>query len=287
MSESAHRLSKLHLDTASIGRADPEGEHERRVAIAEESLGVRLFERRSGGYFPTQAARDVAEHASQMELSEAALRRRLEDSVESLTGTFTITAPQLLFATHLATVIGAFLQAMPNVDLHLRATEEKLSLDRREADLALRISRDPGETLVGRRLVPQDTAAFATPDLVRRMQDDPAAPVEWLGFDFWKTTPRATLPAYKNQTIKMRFDDMAAATGAAKAGLGVIRMPLFLGYAAPELVRAPILPPQPYIDIWMLTHRDLKDTPKVRAFKDIAVPYFRSVHHVFCETRPR
>ena len=35
MSESAHRLSKLHLDTASIGRADPEGEHERRVAIAD------------------------------------------------------------------------------------------------------------------------------------------------------------------------------------------------------------------------------------------------------------
>lgn len=35
MSEAGYHLIKLDLDSTTIGRADPEGEHERRVAIAD------------------------------------------------------------------------------------------------------------------------------------------------------------------------------------------------------------------------------------------------------------
>jgi len=255
----------------------------RRVAAAEASFGTKLFIRRADGYAPTEAGLDAANHAAQMELAEAALRRRLEGREAELTGAFVVTAPQLLIATVLAPAIKTFAEAHPGVELTLRGTNNILDLDRRQADLAIRISREPGDALVGRRLVQQDTASFATPELVEKMRADPSAPVDWLGFDFWTHTPKAALPEYTNQRIRMRFDDMSAVVGAAQAGLGVARMPLFLGNLTPGLIRAPILPPQPYTDIWVLTHRDLKDATKVRAFKAALVPHFARQKHLFTE----
>lgn len=253
----------------------------RRIAAAEDSFGTALFERTQTGYIPTEAGLDAARHATEMELTEAALRRSLDGRDNELTGRFTVTAPELLINQHLAPVIRTFLTLHPRIDLHVRASNDLLDLGRRQADLAIRISPDPGDDLVGRRLVQQETASFARPALVEAMRKDPGAPVQWLGFDFWTSPPKNARPEYTDQRILLRFNDMIAVMGAARAGLGVARMPFFVARAVPELVLAPILPPQPYIDIWVLSHRDLKDAAKVRAFKDVLVPHFRGIQHLF------
>lgn len=248
----------------------------RRIAAAEESFGARLFDRRQEGYIATDAGRTAAQYAEAMEDSETTLRRTLDGKNADLSGRLVITAPELLINAHLCNVFAEFQASYPNVDLTVRASNALLDLDKREADIAIRISRDPGDNLVGRRLTQQHTAAFATPELVAQMTEDPAAPVTWLGFEFWKDVPKNTRPDFTNQRIGIRFNDMLSVLGAARRGLGVARMPLFVGRSTDGLEMAPVMPPTPYMDIWALSHRDLRDSAKVQAFKSLLVRYFNA-----------
>ncbi len=245
----------------------------RRVRKAEEALNMPLFERLPEGYRPTEEALLIAEHAGKMEDIEHGLMRALRGRETELSGPLTITAPQLLIANFLSPLLEKFIDANPRVDLRILATNELLDLARREADLAIRISRNPGETLKGLRLLRQDNASFANEAWAKRISSDPKAPVDWIVYDAYPGVPKGIDPQFPNNRVRFRFDDMVAMAGATQAGLGVVRMPMFLGRALPGLVQVPVLPPQPYADIWVVGHRDVWPSAKVRAFLDPLVGY--------------
>lgn len=253
----------------------------RRVRRAEAALDQRLFERLADGYRPTEAAHLIAAHAGRMETAEQGLLRQLQGRDTALSGPLTITAPQLLLATFLSPVLDTFETRYPEVELHIRASNELLDLSRREADLAIRISNDPGDTLTGLRLLRQQNASFAHPDLAARLTEDPSQMVNWIVYAAHTALPRNISPIYPNHRIRFRFDDMAAMAGAAQAGLGVVRMPLFLGRSLPDLVQVPILPPRPYMDIWVVGHPDVWPSAKLRAFRDILVGYCKANRALF------
>lgn len=248
----------------------------RRIARAEAAMGVTLFERLADGYRPTEAAKLVAAHAAKMEQSQDALLRGMSGRDQRLTGTLTITAPQLLIGPALGPAIEAFCRAYPGVKLDVRATNTPLDLSRREADLAIRISREPGDSLMGLRLAEQQTAAFAAPEVAERIVQDQTAPVDWLVYAAYDDVPKAVDPTWPNHRVKIRFDDMVAIVGAAQAGLGVARVPFFLGRSTPGLVQVPVLPPQSYMDIWVVGHRDVWPAAKVTAFREILVAHMRA-----------
>ena len=50
---------------------------------------------------------------------------------------------------------------------------------------------------------------------------------------------------------------------------GVARMPMFLGRNLPGLLQVPLLPPQPYMDIWLVGHPDVWPGAKLKAFRDM------------------
>jgi DNA-binding transcriptional LysR family regulator len=57
---------------------------------------------------------------------------------------------------------------------------------------------------------------------------------------------------------------------AAKAGIGLAALPCYLGDPEPELTRAlPNPPPELATELWIVTHVDLKNTGRVRAFIDL------------------
>ncbi len=247
----------------------------RRITRAESDLGGKLFDRLADGYQPTDAGLLVASHAEQMDRQVDTLMRELQGRDANLLGPLTITAPQLLIAHVLTPVIDQFCGAYPDIDLHVRATNDLLDLNRREADLAIRISRDPGDSLKGVRLTAQQSASFATPALARAIADDPTSPIDWIVYADYAAVPKNVDSSYPNHRIRMTFDDMVAIRAAAQAGLGVARMPLFLGHASHGLVQVPVLPPQPYPDIWVVAHRDVWAAAKVMAFREMLVPFMR------------
>ncbi len=240
----------------------------RRVARAEAALATRLFERLADGYVPTEAARLVAEQAAGMEAGAHDLLRRLAGRDERLEGPLTVTAPQLLIAHVLAPALTRFGELYPGIALRIRATNDLLDLSRREADLGIRVSRAPGDTLTGLRLAPQHTASFASADWARRIAEAPDEPIDWIVYDGHADLPKGVREGWPTSRIRWRFDDMVAIAGAAQAGLGVARMPMFLGRSL-DLTQVPLLPPAPYLDIWMVAHPDVWPGAKVAAFRDV------------------
>ncbi len=253
----------------------------RRISRAEEALGTRLFERLKDGYVPTEAARLIAAHAAEMEAREHDLMRQLAGRDGTLEGELTFTAPQLLIAHVLPPALARFRDLYPGVDLRVRATNDVLDLARREADLGLRVSRSPGDTLTGLRLTEQHSASFASPDWAARIRTAPEAPIDWILYETHEDVPKVARAAYPSSRVRYRFDDMIAIGGAAQAGLGVARMPMFLGRSLPGLVQVPLLPPQPYMDLWMVAHPDVWPGAKVKAFREVLADDIRARRALF------
>lgn len=256
----------------------------RRIQRAEAAIGIKLFERLTDGYKATETGRMVADHAAAMEVEQDAMLRLLQGQDQTLSGALVITAPQLLIGPYVAPVLDVFSRAHPEVRPRVRATNDLLDLRRREADLAIRISRTPGDALKGLRLCEQNTASFASPDLARRIADAPEAAIDWIVYAEHPEVPAAALERHSNSRVRMVFDDMVAMVGAAQAGLGVVRMPMFLGRSTPGLVQVPAMPPQPYADIWVVGHPDVWPAAKPRAFRELLVPYFRARRRDFIAT---
>ncbi|MEX0303057.1 MAG: LysR family transcriptional regulator [Leisingera sp.] len=254
----------------------------RRVQRAEAALGRPLFERLADGYVPTGAALAIAGAAERMQQEEDSLLRRFAGEDGGLSGPLTFTAPQLLIQSHLAVVLEEFTRLYPSVELTVKAGYDILDLGRREADIAVRISKDPGSTLVGRRLTEQQRGCFATPELAHKAASQPEEELDWLLYTGQEVPPSAATAIHPRTRIRARFDDMIALMSAAQAGMGVLQMPLFLGRAS-GLVRLEHIPLAPYAPIWLLSHRDLQHAAKVVALKQLLTRWFRQNRRRFAE----
>lgn len=253
----------------------------RRISRIESDLGETLFERLTDGYRPTDAAHLIAEEAARMEEAEMAMLRRLTGRDDRLSGVLTLTAPQLVIAHVLGPVLAAYRAAYPEVELNIRATNDLLDLNRREADLALRISASPGDTLKGLRLMPQNSAIYATQAWADRFADDPSAELDWILYSGYRDLGEAVLSSAPGARVRYWVDDMVAIIGAVQAGLGLARLPMFLGRTTTGLVEVPILPPQPYPDVWMVAHPDVWPAMRVAAFREIAKRELKPLRPLF------
>lgn len=253
----------------------------RRVRRAEEAMNVSLFERLADGYRPTQAALLVADQAIQMEKAEHDMMRRMLGAERELSAVLTITAPHMLVSNFLVPVFDQFSKAHPLIDLRILATCDVLDLSRLEADLAIRISRNPGDTFKGLRLLEPQAASYASQDVADRITADPTTMIDWIVHDAYPRVPNAISAQYPNNRVRFRFDDMLAMVGAAQAGMGVVPLPMFLGSAATGLMQIPVLPPQSFADIWVIGHPDVWSLPKLTAFREILTKYCKQHRHQF------
>lgn len=253
----------------------------RRIARLEERLGERLFERLADGYQPTETAHIVAAQAETMQQAEDNVFRQLQRKDKKLSGPFTITSPQLVINYFLLPILQEFKSTYPDIDLNIRATNDFVDLSRREADVAVRPSKTPGDNLKGLRISEQKNSWFATNELADRLQKNPSHPFDVITYKAYPSLPVGLAKTFPNAKISYTMDDMIAIHGAAKGGLGAARMPLFLGSQTPELKRLPYLTPQPYSDVWLVAHPDIWPSAKVTAFKQIILKHIKQRKAVF------
>lgn len=238
----------------------------RRIAAAEADLQATLFDRLPTGYRATEAGKAAAQAAMVMEDTGLNLQRAIGAQDRVIAGDLTVTAPQLMIGHVLAPILKDFQAAHPEVSLKVRGSNETLNLARREADVAIRISNTPHETLFGRKVTDQKSTVYASRSSLAALNQDPDKRLSWLRFEHWTGIVPEVRAAYPNTHIAMSFDDMAAMLGAVQAGIGVTRMPCFIGDQTPDLVRLPGIPLMPYLSIWVLTHADLRKVARIATF---------------------
>jgi DNA-binding transcriptional LysR family regulator len=253
----------------------------RRLSAFEEELGSRLFERLPDGFVPTAAGEEAVQAARRMEEEMLALDTRITARDAGLEGPLRVTAAQLLFQVQVAEIMQQFAESHPRIELEMIAANEKLSLHRREADIAVRVTDTPDANLFGRLATGQNRCFYMSRELARHTREvmavsDENVPLPCVSFKWWGTgVPKQIRARYPAAYVSLVTDDMIAKMAAIKAGMGVGRLPCFLGDPDPDLIRVPGFEPARYLDIWVLTHPDLKNVARIRTFLRFAADAFK------------
>lgn len=243
----------------------------RRLTLMEERLGVALFERSRTGYTPSPAGEDLFAVAKRVQADITGAERRLAGQDLKLSGTIRVTTTDTLFTGLLATPFERFRADYPDIELEVVISNQVHSLSKREADIAIRPTSTPPETLVGRRVGLIRQAVYGQ----RRHWQGKQTPLasftghRWIGPD--NHMGNSALETWMTQQgldafCHYRIDSMLGMQTATRAGSGVAVLPCYLGDADPELLR--LTDPVQDLDIplWLLTHPDLKRVKRIREF---------------------
>lgn len=247
----------------------------RRLNALEKEIGSQLFERLATGYRPTKSGRTLIETAERMESEAIALDRELTGRDTRLSGQLRVTCSETLAFRLLTGEIARFRAAQPGIMIDLLVDNRMIDLSRREADIALRATRPAQGDLFGRKLNDIHWALYASTDYqkssptLKRVADlERHSLVGWT-----ESSPQTKAASWlaKNVpsgAIGFRSSGLINQLMAANEGLGIALLPTYLAAPNPKLVR--VLPLKDLVtELWIITHRSLKDTARVRTFMEI------------------
>jgi len=240
----------------------------RRLNGVEERLGVRLFDRARSGYSATLAGEEIAETARHVERRVQDVERRVVGRDLKPSGTVRVTTLDSLLIGFLAPVFAGFQAVHGGISLEVAISNQLFSLSKREADVAIRPTLAPDETLVGRKIGTLAFAVYGLRDLACGRAHGSGFAGPWIGPDEAMVYP--DLVAWMRQQgvddrCRYRVDSVLGMYAAVGAGQGVAVLPCYLGDPDPSLVRLSEPVVEMATDLWILTHPDLRTSARVRA----------------------
>jgi len=236
----------------------------RRIQSLEERYGVRLFERLPSGYEMNVAASSIYELALDLEAKNQQVYRHLFGQDSRLQGEINLTMPHDIFDYILSHDLAKFKQRQPDILLNLFVAKGMKNLAAREADVAIRLTAEPPEYLIGKKVANLQHGIYARAD---RDLNAKISIITWSGeSDF----PAWAKEHYPDARVAMRVDDLYSMYAAVKSGVGIARMPCYLPDVIddPCVERLPIKIPLSQWGVWVLSHVDLRNTAKVRCCRE-------------------
>jgi DNA-binding transcriptional LysR family regulator len=243
----------------------------RRIAQLEQRLGAHMFEKLPSGYRLTAAGEEVLELANQMEASSHQLETRVFGRDQSARGLLRVTLPPFL-ATHLLMPdLADFARMHPDIEMEILSTGEVANLTNREADVAIRIVAD-------RKTLPLNLHGLMGPELfsgVYMSRDRLAAwragapdPIRWIVIDNHGLPNWAREGEVRATGVPFRAPDAEMQVVAVQQGIGMTKLPCFVGDADPLLVRVPGTDLPMHGTLWLLTQGETRKTKRVRLFTE-------------------
>jgi DNA-binding transcriptional LysR family regulator len=272
------RYVKAIADTRSLaGAAELLGVNHstvfRRLGQIEQQLGSRLFERGRAGYAPTTCGEQMVELAERMGDDIVSFERTVTGQDLRPSGELRITTSDVLLLHFLGDVLIGFRRAYPEIALDVVVSNQRLNLSKRDADVAVRATYHNPDPLSGNKIARIAWAVFGPAALATQSFDPTidAQQHDWVAF----ADPVAIAKAMRwlrehagEKRIVYKINTMIGLAEAAAGGVGLALLPCYVGTAVAGL--AQLSPPLPELEgeLWLLTHPDLRNTARVRAFLD-------------------
>ena len=254
----------MGVDPTTIGR---------RLRRLEARLGVTLFEQTRLGQVLTEAGESMLVNAEAMDLSAS---RISEASVSGgvAAGTIRVSCSEGLGGAFIAPRMGSFFEQYPLIKVDLVASNGFLSPSKREADLAVVLSRPSKGAVIASKVSDYALRLYASREyLVDR--EAPKTAEELIGqhrmvgyIPDLLYAPELDYLAEISPKLEadLRSSSINAQHRLIAAGLAIGVLPCFIGDADPTLV--PLLPKRRIIrSFWMVTHKDTHKLSRIQAFK--------------------
>ena len=245
----------------------------RRLDSLEEQIGGRLFNRTPDGYVPTALGDQLLPTAKEVEHTLIEAERHVSGRDSELSGRVKLSLPAVP-VTHISESVAEFALDYPRIELDLSVSDDQVDLARREADIAIRgLPKDkrPPRDIVGIKIGRISLGYYVHKALL----SEAARGQREL------TCIRAShnvlnlgdLPAPEALGLESRhlIDGLTPRMVAVTHKLGVAALPCFLAAQHPDLILLPGVPSAHWGHVWILYHKDLRQSARIRAlFRHLA-----------------
>ena len=201
------------------------------------------------------------------------------------TGVLRVAAINNMASSVLMPIFARFSAKYPEIELHVQASNKYVSLAERQADVAIRQTNTPHETLVGTLLSKVASAVYGERNYVISLRS--GATPKWLGVECCAFHQSWTNAACPHRDYNFFVDDTLLTLAALREGMGLAYLPCFMGDNDARLLR--YLAPEPRHDLglWLLYHPNLRRTKRVRLFREHMLAEIVGQRELFDGSNPR
>ena len=259
----------------------------RQVAALEEEIGVDLFIRTGRGLELTPNGMKLVEHVRAM--GDAANRFSLSATgkSDSIEGNICITTTEISATCILPPMIKKLRQLEPGIEIEIISTNDETNLTRREADIAIRSFRPSQQELIVKKLGDVTGHLYAASTYLQQL-GNPSSIAELNNANFIDVEKSGRLLSLLNsQGFNLSPHNFPVVTKShivqwelVKQGVAICGMLEQIGDNEP-LVERVVIPGFVLItaELWLVTHKELRTSRRVRTVFDFLVSEFASYQH--------
>ena len=254
----------------------------RQVSALEETLGVTLFERTGRGPALTQAGRELIEHVRAMGEAAALISLVASGQSQDVAGEVSVTATDLMAAAILPPILTEIRRSAPGIHLHIVSSNQVQNLTRREADIAVRHVRTEQPDLIATHIADFRANLYASTTYLERA-GRPRTVRDLAAHAFvGSSAPNQLLGLLHDRGAPVRAENFAVSCDSGtvlwalvQEGHGITMMPEALGDADSRVERVLADLPSVEFPVWLVTHRELNTSRRIRVVFDGLARAFR------------
>jgi len=268
-----HAAKRLHVDHTTVSR---------RITALEKQLDVRLFDKSPRGYQLTDAGLRLLPMAEDIEARSTRVYQDIAGKDARLSGTVRVSMPEALGSQVIAPRIAELRREHPDIEIELVAETRRMSLSKREADIAITLARPESGRLIAWKLCDYRLKLYGSCDYLEQFPpiesiDDLASHVFVSYIDDLIEMPELRFfeSTIKNAHVVFRSTNVSAQFNAIRHGTGLGMVHCFMAQGEPNLklvLEDEISVVRSY---WLSVHEDLRRVARVDATCDFLTQVLR------------
>ncbi|QMU59115.1 MAG: LysR family transcriptional regulator [Boseongicola sp.] len=240
----------------------------RKINAIEDKTGVRFFDRLPQGYLMTKAGHAAHEHAQRIEKEVDDLSRKILAQDATLSGPIRLTCSEGLAVELAPKLVAEFCKEHPDVSVHIEPQHTTLDLSKKAAEVAVRYAKNPAESAFGRKACAFRATLYSSRAYINKTRGISMADQNWcVAADTANWLVPLIFPSTEAvaQRTVMSSGSPLGVINAVASGQGNMVMACNLVDADLRLVRISENLEHLNMDVWILTHNDLRQTARIRA----------------------
>ncbi len=248
----------------------------RQVSALEDKLGITLFERGTRNMMLTSAGLEVLDHVKAMFEAATHLSLAASGQSQSISGIVRIASTHTMACYHLPKILQKLRLTAPEVEIELTTSNELRDIIQREADIAIRHARPTQPELIAKLVRTTRAGLYASSDYLDRVgrptTKKELEKLDFIGFQ----TAETLLPSFHERGLELSRENFPVTSDSGPVSVELARQGLGIGLLVPEDTDLfpeleSVWPDFPYIEIpiWLVTHRELHTSKRIRLVFDL------------------